>query len=253
MRFSALTLIPAALLFACGPMKMTPDSGPDTSCGLDCAAQQRYGLILDRCFEYSTDGTTGSNPPSLGVWVRKENTADGLFELEGGVKTITVEYRQGGQTVQSDAFTIKNGDLYLMRRIAGGRSVTFKTDAAITGVKWLTMATASGENYSTTTSAFLSSDNSTTPTTYRITTDVPTAMEKRTPLMTYDAAIKVLFGESPDHGADPRRVYVPDVGFTVIASPFNLAGGSPTPHYLQRIRDIGTPDAGTDACSLGAP
>lgn len=254
MRFSSLSpMAVAVVLVGCGPMKPTVDAGPDTSCGFDCAAQNRYGLIFDRCFEYSTDSSTGSSPPSLGVWVRKETTADGLFELEGSVKTITVEYRQSGQTVQTDAFAIKNGDLYLMRRIAGGKSVTFKTNGVITGVKWLTMGTASGENFSTSADAFLSSDNSSTPTTYRVTTDTPTAIEKRTPMQTWDTGVKLIFGETPDHGSDPRRVWVPDTGFTLIASPFNLLGGSPTAHYLQRVRDLGTPDAGTEACSLGNP
>ena len=246
----------AIVVVACGEMKPTPDAGPDTSCGLDCAAQTRYGLLPNRCFEYSTDGTTASNPPSLGVWVLKKpnpSNDDLTFELEGGTRTLVVEYRQGGQVVQTDFFGIKDGDLMLMRRIAGGSSVTFRTDTAITGVKWLSMGTGVGENFSTSTTAFLSRDNSSTPTTYRVTTDAPTATEKRTPLMTYENGVKVLFGEMPDHGADPRRVFVPDVGFTVIVSPFNLNGGTPAPHFLQRIRDIGTPDAGSDSCSLGVP
>ncbi|MFO0598513.1 MAG: hypothetical protein U0228_24620 [Myxococcaceae bacterium] len=259
MRLSLFASVCALQLMACGPMKMTVDSGPDTSCGFDCVAQNRYGLVLNRCFEYSTDGLAAQTPPSLGVWVvrQKQQTGhpdDGLFYLEGDVPTLVVEYRQGGQTVQTDYLGIKNSDLYLMRRIAGGQSVTYKSaDSKITGVKWLTTDVASGQNFSTDTGAFLSRDNTTTPTTYRVTTDTPTGAEKRTPLMTYDNAVKVLYGETPDHGADPRRVFVPDVGFTVIASPFSLLGGSPTPHYLQKIRDIGSPDGGSDACSLGVP
>ncbi|MBL8911904.1 MAG: hypothetical protein JNM17_14520 [Archangium sp.] len=253
MRLSVFLVVALGALSGCGPKMMTVDAGPDTSCGLDCAAQTRYGLLLDNCFEYSTDNGTTNTPPSLGMWVQRQPmTSDGLFELEGGVKSLVVEYRQGGQTVGTDYLGIKNGDLYLYRRIAGGQSVTFKTEQAITGVKWLSMSTASGENYSTSTTAFLSRDNSSTATVYRITTDVPTGAEKKTPLMTYDTAIKVLFGEMPDHGADPRRIYVPDVGFTVIASPFNLLGGSPTPHYLQKIRQVTVGGAG-DPCSLGTP
>ena len=132
-------------------------------------------------------------------------------------------------------------------------SVTYRTGTAITGVKWITQATAAGENLSTSTTAFLSRDDSSTATTYRITTDVPTTAEKKTPLGTYDGAYKILFGESPDHGSDSRRIFARGVGFTVISSPFNLLGGSPTPVYLQRIRDIGTADAGTESCSLGVP
>ena len=247
MRFLSVSCLAVGLMTACGPARPKPDAGPDTSCGIDCVAQENYGLIINRCFEYSTDPLSKQTPPSLGIWVRE------VFELEGGVPTIPVEYRVGGQTLQTDYFAIKNGDLLLMRRIAGSGSVTYRTDTTITGVKWLTLGTAAGENFSTETTAFLSRDNSSTATSYRITTDLPTGGEKKTPLATYDTAIKILFGESPDHGSDPRRIFVPGTGFTVIASPFNLAGGSPTPHVLQRIRDLGTADAGTEACSLGVP
>lgn len=246
-----MRLLPLALALglstACGPVKPTVDAGPDTSCGLDCVAQEAFGLVINRCFEYSTDPLTAQTPPALGAWVRE------VFELEGGIKTIPVEYRQGGQIVQTDYFTFPNGDLTLMRRIAGNQSVTYRTDTAITGVKWLSQGTGAGENFSTSTSAFLSRDNSSTATNYRITTDVPTAAEKRTPLATYDTAYKILFGESPDHGSDSRRIFVPGTGFVLIASPFSLLGGSPTPNHLQRIRDIGTADAGTESCSLGVP
>lgn len=244
-----LPLVTALLLAsACGPAKPTPDAGPDTSCGLDCASQEVFGLIKNRCFEYSNDPLAKQTPPELGVWVKPD-----LFELEGGIQTISVEYRKGGQIVQTDFFTFKNGDLMLMRRIAGSQSVTYRTGTTITGVKWLSPTTGAGENFSTMTSAFLSRDDSSTPTDYRITTDAPTTAEKRTPLATYDTAFKVLFGESPDHGSDSRRIFVPGTGFTIIASPFNLLGGSPTPVYLQRIREIGTADAGTESCSLGLP
>lgn len=246
-----MRLLPLALALglstACGPVKPTVDAGPDTSCGLDCVAQEAFGLVINRCFEYSTDPLTAQTPPALGVWVRE------VFELEGGIKTIPVEYRQGGLILQTDYFTFPNGDLTLMRRIAGNQSVTYRTDTAITGVKWLSQGTGAGENFSTSTSAFLSRDLSSTDTNYRITTDVPTTAEKRTPLATYDTAYKILFGESPDHGSDSRRIFVPGTGFVLIASPFSLLGGSPTPNHLQRIRDIGTADAGTESCSLGVP
>ncbi len=242
-----LCFLALSLGTACGPVKPTVDAGPDTSCGLDCAAQAHFGVVINRCFEYSTDPLTKQTPPSLGVWVRE------LFELEGGIQTLPVEYRQGGQIVQTDYFVFKGGDLTLMRRIAGTQSVTYRTDTMITGVKWLTQGTLAGENFETATTAFLSRDNSSTATTYRITTDVPTAGEKKTPLATYENAFKILFGESPDHGADSRRVFVPNTGFVIIASPFNLLGGSPTPHHLQRIRDLGTADAGAESCSLGVP
>lgn len=246
MRFLLASL--ALVLCACGPVKPTVDAGPDTSCGLDCAAQETFGLIKNRCFEYSVDPLNKTSPPELGVYVKPD-----LFNVEGMIPTIEVEYRKGGQILQVDYFVFKNGDLTLMRRIAGTQSVTYRTDMAITGVKWLGQGTGAGENFSTSTTAFLSRDDSSTPTNYRITTDTPTGAEKRTPLATYETAYKVLFGESPDHGSDSRRIFVPGTGFTIIASPFNLLGGSPTPVYLQRIRDIGTADAGSESCSLGVP
>ena len=248
-----LILFSVAVVFAtaCGPVKPKVDAGPDTSCGLDCAAQQTFGLILNRCFEYSADATSAGTSPELGVWVKPD-----LFELEGGIKTIAVEYRKLGQPVQTDYFVLNGGDLTLMRRIAGNFSVTYRTGTSITGVKWLSPGSSAGENFSTDTTAFLSKDVSSTATTYRITTDVPTGGEKKAPLaaVTWDAAYKVLIGESPDHGADPRRVFVPGTGFTLIVSPFNLLGDPrATPVYLQRIRDIGTADAGPESCSLGTP
>lgn len=248
MRLILLAAVALGLTTACGPVKPTVDAGPDTSCGLDCAAQEAFGLIKNRCFEYSTDPLSKQQVPDLGVLVRPE-----LFNLEGGIPTLAVDYIRGGQILQSDYFVFKNGDLTLLRRGAGSRSVTYRTDTAITGVKWLGQGTVAGENFSTSTSAFLNPEDTSTATSYRITTEAPTTAEKRTPLATYDTAFKILFGESPDHGSDSRRIFVPGVGFTIIASPFNLLGASPTPVYLQRIRDIGTADAGTESCSLGAP
>lgn len=242
-----LSTLALAFLLGCEPPKPTPDAGPDTSCGLDCVAQENYGLIVNRCFEYTDDPLSAKTPPSLGIWVRE------VAELEGGLKTLPVEYRQGGQTMQTDYFTLKNGELWLVRRADRSGSVTYRTDTTLTGVKWLAPGTLSGENFSTNTTAFLSKDNSSTATSYRVTTDTPTGGEKKTPAGTFDAAIKLLFGETPDHGSDPRRVFVAGTGFTVVASPFNLLGGSPTPHYLQRVRDIGTADAGPESCSLGVP
>lgn len=244
-----LPLFAALVLLSCGAPKPTADAGPDTSCGLDCAAQAHYGLILNRCFEYSNDRFGGQAPPALGVWVSPT-----LTELEGGLKTLEVQYRQGGQVVQTDFFNLVNGDLVLLRRIAGNQSVTYKTTGAISGVKWLSLSTGAGENFSTSADAFLSRDNSTNPSTYRVTTQAPDVTEKRTPSGTYDTGFTMLFGESPTaYGTDSRRTFVPGTGFTVLTSPFNLAGGSPTPVYLQRVRDIGTADAGTESCSVGVP
>ncbi|MCC6334569.1 MAG: hypothetical protein IT380_11350 [Myxococcales bacterium] len=250
MRLLALGL--SLFVLACGPKPTTmQDAGPDTSCGLDCVAQARYGLIVERCFEYSSDPLNAQDPPTLGAWVRP------VFTLEGGVKVIPVEYRQNGQIRMIDSFSIVDGNLRLMRReFAGtGQSVTYKTGMDITGVQWLTQGSSAGETYTSSTDAFIANQSSTmtVPTTYRMTTAAASASELRTPLETYTSGLKLLVGETPDHGSDPRRVYVPDVGFVVLASSFSLVPGTTVAVSLQKIRDIGSPDGGSDACSLGRP
>jgi hypothetical protein len=247
-RYLTLALSIVSLTSSCEPSSPPRvDAGPDTSCGLDCVAQANYGLIVNRCFEYTDTPQMKKSPPSLAVWIREP------FALEGGVKSIPLEYRKSGQTVQTDYFTIRNGDLVLLRRIAGGTSVTYKTEADITGVKWLDQQTGSGQTYLTKTTAFLAKDNSSTATEYRTSTDVTSATEKKTPWATSENAIKIIFGETPDHGSDSRRIFAAGTGFTSISSPFSLSGSSAsTAHLLQRIRDIGTPDAGSEPCSLGA-
>lgn len=247
------TLIPLLILTAaCGEMKKVVDAGPDTSCGFDCAAQARFGLIQNRCFEYSSDPTTKTDPPALGAWVRTMTT------LEGGVQVLPVEYRAGGQILAVDNFAIKNGDLWLMRRqfIRDGQSVTYKTGSAITGVKWFSLGSAAGENASTDADAFVvgsSGTGTTTATSYQVSTSMPSVSELKTPLLTYSDGVKVLVGETPDHGSDTRRIWVPDTGFTLISSSFSIAGGTALPYLLQRVRDPGTPDGGAADCSLGSP
>lgn len=251
MRLSLLSLI-TAVLVACGPS--TPshqDAGPDTSCGLDCAAQNRYGLIVDRCFEYSESTSTPQDPPALGLWVRP------VFTLEGGVQVLPVEYRVNGQIKMIDSFMIKDTALFLARReFSGtGQSVTYKTGMDITGVQWLAMESGAGETYTTDTEAFVANQSGgvSTATTYRMTTAAASSSELKTVLNTYTSGLKLLVGETPDHGSDPRRVFVPDVGFVVIASSFSLVPGTTVPLSLQKIRDIGSPDGGSEGCSLGVP
>lgn len=251
MRLTFLSLI-ASVLAACGPRPTTtPDAGPDTSCGLDCAAQNRYGLIVDRCFEYSDSNTTPADPPALGAWVRP------VFTLEGGLKVLPVEYRVNGQIKMIDSFTIRGGALYLVRReFSGtGQSVTYKTGMDITGVQWLQMESGAGETYTTETDAFVANPSGgvSTPTTYRMSTAAASASELKTVLTTYTSGLKLLVGETPDHGSDPRRVFVPDVGFVLIASSFSLRPGTAASYHLQKIRDIGSPDGGSEGCSVGAP
>src|SRR5512140_2444422 len=85
-------------LVGCGPtVKPTPDAGPDTSCGIDCAAQNRYGLIARRCFEYSNDPLNGQDPAALGALVLP------VTKLEGGLDVMPVEYLQLGQLRMRDS------------------------------------------------------------------------------------------------------------------------------------------------------
>jgi hypothetical protein len=251
MRSLLMSLLTVALV-ACGSRPTaTPDAGPDTSCGLDCAAQGRYGLVVERCFEYSS-GATAQIPPAMGAWVRP------VFTLEGGLKVLPVEYRVNGQTRMIDSFAIKDGSLYLVRReFSGtGQSVSYKDGMSLSGVQWLTQETGPGETYNSSADAFVANQSGgvSTPTSYRVTTPAATASELKTPLATFDAGVKLLVGETPDHGSDPRRIYVPDVGFVLISSSFSLLPGALTTEFrLQAIRDIGSPDGGAGACSVGSP
>lgn len=251
---TALALL-VLLAAACGsPAKPTVDAGPDTSCGLDCAAQARYGLIVDRCFEYSSDPSTADPLPALGLWVKP------VFTLEGGVKVLPVEYRVGGQTKMVDSFGLKNGDLYLMRRefSGSGQSVTYRDAAnAIVGVKWLGLDTKPNETYPTSAQAYVvngAGAGTSEAVTFTVSTMDPTVSDQRTPLKTYADAVKMIFGETPNvHGSDGRRVYVPDVGFSIVATNFQLNGTAPSPVMLQAVRDLNTADGGTANCSLGGP
>jgi hypothetical protein len=250
---ACLALVALAAQGCGGTNTKTTDAGPDTSCGLDCVAQSHYGLIANRCFEYTTDATTPSDPPALGLKVLA------VTSLEGGVKVLPVEYRVGGQLKMKDSFTLKDGDLYLVRRefIAQGSSVSYRdASGSLVGVKWLGQGSSVGESNPNAVSAYVvgtSGSGTSTDTSYQVTVATPSATELKTYLSKYDSALKLLVGETPDHGSDARRIFVPDVGFTLVASAFNPAGGSPTPVVLQRVRDLGTPDAGSADCSLGAP
>ncbi len=245
-----------ALVFgACssGPVT-THDAGVDTSCGVDCTAQAAYGLVADRCFEYSSDPQAKQDPPALGVRVLP------VFTLDNSVKVMPVEYRRGGQLLMRDSFTIKNGDLYLVRREfpAGGQSVTYRdSQMTLAGAQWLEQQPATGQTFTSAVKAVVVNSAGaadTNDSTYRVTTAAPSTSELRTPLGTFADGVKLIFSESPtDHGSDSRRVYAPGVGFLLIASPYSLTPGSTTPVMLQRIRDLGTPDAGPEDCSLGRP
>ncbi|MBI3181905.1 MAG: hypothetical protein HYZ28_07150 [Myxococcales bacterium] len=244
----------AALSFAaCGPPQEPPppDAGPDTSCGIDCTAQERYGLTVSRCFEYSTTSAP-ANPAELGAIVKPVET------LEGGLAVLPLEYRQSGQVKMTDYFAIRAGDLLLARRtFLPGQSVTYKDEGGnIAGAKWLTGAAASGESFTTSIQADVigSGPRRTEPTTYRVSLAEPTTSEQTVPLQKFDSARKMLYSETPDHGADPRRLWVPGTGFGLFSTYFSpTAGGTAQEYRLQRIRDIGTPDGGTTECGLGSP
>jgi hypothetical protein len=242
-------------LFACGPMRPRPDGGAvDTSCGLDCVAQKTFGLIVNRCFEYSASESMPNDPPALGVFVKP------VFTLEGGVQVLPVDYRVGGQTRMTDNFAFgADGSLKLMRRefVGQGQSITFRNEAmAITGVTWLLPDVGPGQSQTTNTQGFIVNSSGTgtvEPGTYRVSTTTAQASLLKTPAATYADGLLVLTTQNPDRGADPRRVFVREVGFTQIVTSFNIAGGNPTPVHLQRIRDVGTPDGGTEPCSTGTP
>ena len=218
-------------------MTTPPDAGPvvDTTCGIDCAAQQSYGLIAGTCFEY-TDTTSTVSPPALGVEVMPK------LELEGGIPVMQVKYSVGGQRRLQDSFTIVNGELKLVRREfgPGGTSVSYKkTTGELEGVKWLATNTAAGENISTMTSADVITPAArvTDATTYRVTTSAPGTSDLNVPYAPFDGGLKLLITESPtDHGSDTRRVWVPGVGFALITTPLMLVGGVSQEYRLQNIK-----------------
>ena len=125
-RLAFLALVAAA----CTPPPKPPACPDvDSSCGIDCAVQQKFGLIENRCFEYSAT-KVAAQIADLGVQVTKKR-----FELEGGIPTIELTYYQSGQIKMTDYLGIKCGELYLMRRSWSVGSVTYKDkDNAISGV-----------------------------------------------------------------------------------------------------------------------
>ena len=252
----SLLLVSVWALIGCGTPTKVMDSGIaiDTSCGIDCAAQKNYGLLLNTCFEYA-DGPTATNPPAIGVFVRE------VFTLEGGVKTIVLEYSSGGQKKMTDSFGIVDGTLRLMRReFSGGQSVTYKNAATdIVGVGWLERSSGVGSNLQSTAEADVLKGGSvrmSESTTYRATLAEATISQSTVPAQAtpYDGGLQMLFSETPDHGSDGLRVWVPQVGFITFSSSFQLIAGTATQYRLQRIRTIDpTSDAGEKPCSTGTP
>ena len=252
----SLLLLCVSTVIACSPPPKPPDAGVviDTSCGIDCAAQKSYGLLLNTCFEYA-DGPTATNPPAIGVFVRE------VFALEGGVKTLVVEYSSSGQRKMTDSFGIVNGTLLLMRReFSGGQSVTYKNAANdIVGVGWLERNSGVGSNLQSTSNADVllgGSNRMSQMTSDRATLAEASLSQSTVPAQAgaYDGGLQMLFSESPDHGSDGLRVWVPNVGFITFSSTFLITGGSSTQYRLQRIRTIDpASDAGEKPCSTGTP
>lgn len=222
---------------------MKPDAGRmiDTSCGIDCEAQARYGLLAHTCFEYS-DTSSQVSPPALSAEVMPQ------LELEGGIKVMQVKYSYGGQRKMQDSFTIApSGDLRLVRREfgAGGTSVSFKNDSmALEGVKWLELGSASGVSYSTTSNAdVISGSRMTESTMYRATMSEASSADLAVPLSGgVDGGLKMLFSETPDHGSDSKRVWSPGLGFSLITTPLALSMGTSQEYRLQNVKD--TTDGG---------
>jgi hypothetical protein len=224
---------------------MHPDAGRmiDTSCGIDCEAQRKYGLIARTCFEYSDNPTTAASPPVLAAEVMQE------LELEGGIKVMQVKYTSGGQRRMQDSFAIANGELKLVRREfgAGGTSVSFKNDTmALEGVKWLELASGAGVSYTTASNADVVTPGArvSESTTYRATLSAATSSDLQLPLPGgVDGGVKLLFSETPiDHGSDSRRIWTPGLGFVLITTPLALTMGTSQEYLLQNVKD--TTDGG---------
>ncbi len=240
MRIVSLAVVAAALA-ACGGSSSNKDSGVDTSCGFDCAAQQRFGLIAGRCFEY-TDTGGAVTPPSLGVKVLP------LTTLEQGFKVIQLEYRQTGQPKMLDSFAIKGDALVHVRREATGGQTTTYLNASneLTGVTWLTTGATGGETFTTQGSAQVSNapgNRVDTNTTYTMSTNAASPSQLSVPLKKYDNGIEMLVAETPEHFYDPQRIFVPDVGFVRFTTTFGQSGSSVT-YRLQAARDLKLADGG---------
>jgi len=124
------------------------------------------------------------------------------------------------------------------------------------GVKWLEAAPGDGNHASTSSNADVNiGARQFVATTYEVAVSAASASEQSVPLKKYDNALHVQFTETPNHGADPRRAFVPQVGFTLISSTLAPAppGGTQAEYRLQKIRDIDPADAGGTPCGFGSP
>jgi hypothetical protein len=207
----------------------------DTRCGLDCAAQLKLGLIAGTCFEYS-DTMAMQSTPVISAEVLP------VTALEGGINVMQLKYTSGGVPRMKDSFAIVDGTLKLLRREfgTGNSSVSYKDSSnALEGVTWMRANSMASENYSSTTSAdVVAGTRRTDATTYRSTLAAAAASELIVPLATFDGGIKLLFSETPDHGSDSRRVFVPEVGFVLFSSALSPTGGTSQEYRLQKVKNV---------------
>ncbi|MGQ0508143.1 MAG: hypothetical protein ACT4TC_22825 [Myxococcaceae bacterium] len=228
----------ATLTTGCGKPTATVDPPyvADQRCGIDCAAQKSFNLQVGRCFEYSK-GDTATYPPDLGVLVDQQVT------LEGDVKALELSYSELGQIRMTDAVTFRDGDLLLMRRkLPGGMRVQYTDGKIFTGLPWVKAGMTSGETVSVETQAELLLENQprSVATTFKVSAIKPDpAMELTTPFKAYDAGLKLVFTETPYHGAESRRIFVDEVGFVAFSTRFALTDTVPSTFYkLQNVREI---------------
>jgi hypothetical protein len=249
MRNALLATVAMALpLASCGGSRENaPDAAVDTSCGLDCASQQRYGLIVRRCFEYA-DPAVAPGELAIGAWVLP------IEMLEGGRPVLPVLYSEGGLPRMTDLFFFESGDLYLARRrFQPGQSVTYRDQAAnIVGVPWWQVGAVPNHSFQKQVQADVldGATRTSQATSFRVTTLEPTEAERTVPAGTFGAALTLLFTETPEHGMDTRRVFAEGTGFTLLASPLLLEAGTATEYRLLRIRDVGTQDGGNHSCGV---
>jgi hypothetical protein len=233
---------------ACGAAKKptAPTAHVDTSCGLDCVAQKKYGLTVGTCFEYTTHPTGTSNPADLGVLVRP------VSSLEDDVKVLDLEYWQSGQRLMTDSVLLTDGELRLARRSGTFGSFSYESaeTGTITGVPWIKAATKAGDTFSTVAQVdvITSSGRTSESVTFRVNAVAPDLAEHEltVPAKTYDTGLKLIVNEQPAHLTDPQRIFVPEVGFVQISSRLGQSGAYET-YRLQKVRT-----ADTD-CGLGSP
>lgn len=212
----------------------------DEQCGFDCSAQQAFGLLAGRCFEYSESNSTVS-PPSLAAQVFP------VAQVEK-IPTMTVRYTRFGQPRMEDVFSIEKKQLKLLRRTffdPAGTSVSYRnSDGVLNGVAWINDTSGAQESQTSDSSAdVFRPDRMTETTQYRVNTLEASSDDLTIPLGGVDGGVLLQFAETPDHGSDLSRVWTPGVGFVAISSGLKLSNGTPKQYRLQRVKDVS--DGGT--------